>query len=215
MKSQRGEDRREKILLEAEAIILKKGFSATSIEDILERSHITKGGFFYHFPGKAELARALIERYIEKDDLLFTQLADRACSLTEDPLQQLLLFLNLLAETMENLEDVHPGCLVASFTYESQQIDDVVQELVNQSMLRWRAFFGHLIEKVVLQYGKPDEAELEEMADMLSAIIEGGIILSLVFKDKMTLVKLIRQYRNYIRVLFSPQTATTIARATA
>ena len=40
MKSQRGGDRREKILTEAEAIILKKGFSATSIEDILEKAHI-------------------------------------------------------------------------------------------------------------------------------------------------------------------------------
>lgn len=203
MKSQRGADRREKILEVAESIILKKGFSATSIEDILEQAHITKGGFFYHFPGKAELARALMERYLVEDEKLFTGLIERAIELTEDPLQQYLLFLNLLAETMENLEDVHPGCLVASFTYESQQVDDVVKGLVNESIIGWRGIFGRQLEKIVEIYGSPNNQDLDELADMLSSIIEGGIILSQVLEDKMALVRMIRQYRNYVRIMFA------------
>lgn len=202
MKTQRGEDRRLKILDVAEAIILRKGFSATSIEDILEQAHITKGGFFYHFPGKNELARALIERYLEEDEKLFQGLADRAAELTEDPLQQLLLFLNLLAETMENLEDVHPGCLVASFTYESQQLDGIVKALITESMLRWRAFFRHLIARAAASHPPAQEVSLDELADMLSSTIEGGIILSRVLNDKMALVQMIRHYRNYARMLF-------------
>lgn len=119
--AKRGADRREKILRVSEAIILQKGFTATSIEDILQQAHLTKGGFFYHFAGKTELAKALVERYLAADEEFFTGLIDRAASLTEDALQQVLIFLNLMAEAMENLEDVHPGCLVASFTYESHQ----------------------------------------------------------------------------------------------
>lgn len=203
MKTQRGEDRREKILQVAEAIILRKGFSATSIEDILEQAHITKGGFFYHFPGKAELARALVERYLEEDARLFSALAARAAALTEDPLQQLLLFLNLLAETMENLEDVHPGCLVASFTYESQQIDDTVKALIAEGILRWRAFFHQQLAQAAQRYPLRHDVSLEELADMLSSIIEGGIILSRVLNEKMALVQQIRHYRNYVRLLFS------------
>lgn len=203
MKTQRGEDRREKILQVAEAIILRKGFSATSIEDILEHAHITKGGFFYHFPGKAELARALVERYLEEDARLFRGLAERAEALTEDPLQRLLLFLNLLAETMENLDDVHPGCLVASFTYEAQQLDDAVKALITQGMLRWRAFFRYQLARAAESYSPCQDVSLDELADLLSSIIEGGIILSQVFSDKMVLVQLIRQYRSYVRLLFS------------
>jgi len=203
MKTQRGEDRREKILQVAEAIILRKGFSATSIEEILEQSHITKGGFFYHFPGKIELARALVERYLEEDDLLFCSLEARALALTEDPLQQLLLFLNLLAETMENLEDIHPGCLVASFTYESQLLDETVRALITENMLRWRAVFRRQLARAAESYPLPEDVCLDDLVDMLSAVLEGGIILSRVFTDKMTLVLLIRQYRNYAKLLFS------------
>lgn len=203
MKTQRGEDRREKILRVAETIILSKGFSATSIEDILEQAHITKGGFFYHFHGKGELARALVERYLEEDARLFAALAERAEGLTEDPLQQFLLFLNLLAETMENLEDVHPGCLVASFTYESQQIDDAVKALITEGMLRWRVFFHKQLTRAAARHPLRYEISLDELADMLSSVIEGGIILSRVFSEKMVLVQQIRHYRNYVRLLFS------------
>ena len=207
MKTQRGEDRREKILRVAEAIILQKGFSATSIEDIMAGAHITKGGFFYHFPGKIELARALVERYLEEDAALLNGLAARAAELSEDPLQQWLLFLNLLAETMENLEDLHPGCLVASFTYESGQLDASVKALITEGMLRWRQFFRSQLDRATASQPFPESESLDELADMLSAIIEGGIILSRVFRDKSALPQQIRQYRNYVRMMFAVEPA--------
>ena len=91
---------KERILRCAESIILQKGFSATSIDEILESSAITKGGFFYHFDGKAGLAKALIERYLKQDDELFNGLLKTADSLSEDPLHQLLIFLKLLADML-------------------------------------------------------------------------------------------------------------------
>ena len=199
----RGEGRREKILQVAEATILEKGFTGTSIEDILQKAHITKGGFFYHFSGKTQLAKALIERYLETDDAFFNGLSERARSLSEDPLQQMLLFLNLMAEAMEQLEDVHPGCLVASFTYEHFQLDDDVKALMAEGTLRWRALFRRQLELIVAHYQIRSGVSLDELADMLSGVIEGGIILSRVLTDKMVLVQQIRQYRNYIKLLFA------------
>jgi len=201
--AKRGEDRREKILAVSEAIILQKGFSATSIEDILQEAHLTKGGFFYHFPGKAELAKALVQRYLDTDELFFQGLSNRANFLSEDPLQQMLIFINLMAEAMENHEDVHPGCLVASFTYESQQVDDEVKALIKTGTLRWRAMFRDKLESISAVYQPKLDVSLEEVADLLSSIIEGGIILSRVLHDKMVLVAQLKQYRNYIRLLFS------------
>ncbi len=201
--TRRGEDRREKILDVAEASILQKGFSATSIEEILDRAHITKGGFFYHFSGKIELARALVERYLHADMVFFDSLEARACELTDDPLQQMLLFINLLAEAMENLEDVHPGCLVASFTYESQLLDDGIRDMMATGTQQWREKFGGMLARIEA----PDPAQpvdIDAAADMLSAIIEGGIILSRVFEDKTLLVQQLKQYRNYIKLLYAP-----------
>jgi TetR/AcrR family transcriptional repressor of nem operon len=198
----KGERTREHIMATAESIILQRGYSGTSIEEIIGEAGITKGGFFYHFDGKNDLARKLILRYLENDVVFFDGLADRARSLTEDPLQQLLIFLKLMAEAMEDLPGAHPGCLVASFTYEAEQFDDEVRELNAEGVLSWRRIFLQHFEKVVEKYPMRVEQPLEDLADMLSSVIEGGIIMSKVLNDRTILPNQLLQFRNYVRLVF-------------
>lgn len=198
----KGEQTREKILEIAEGLILQKGFAGTSIDDILRETGITKGGFFYHFNGKNDLARHLLLRYLENDQRFFNALFERAQTLSEDPLQQMLIFLKLLAEEMANLPDTHPGCLVASFAYESQQVDETVQELNRQGLQSWREIFQAQLERIANRYPARMEVSAIELADMLSAIIEGGIVVSKVFSDQDILVQQLLHYRTYIRLLF-------------
>jgi len=74
----KGEQTREHILATAESIILRRGYGGTSIEQIIGAAGITKGGFFYHFDGKKDLARNLIKRFLKNDLAEFTAIADRA-----------------------------------------------------------------------------------------------------------------------------------------
>jgi TetR/AcrR family transcriptional repressor of nem operon len=198
----KGEQTREHILATAESIILQRGYSGTSIEDIIGEAGITKGGFFYHFDGKSDLAKNLMLRYLDQDEKFFDGLAERARTLTEDPLQQLLIFLKLMAEAMADLPGTHPGCLVASFTYESQQFDDEVRQLNTQGVLSWRRLFVDLLESVSEKYPMKIEKPLEELADMLSSVIEGGIIMSKVLDDRNILPNQLLHYRSYIRLVF-------------
>ncbi len=200
--ARRGEDRREKILEVAEQLVLQKGFSGMSIEEVLEGAHITKGGFFYHFASRDDLARGLIKRYLDADQEIFHGLFERAHILSEDPLQQMLIFMNLLAEAMENMSGVHPGCLVASYTYASQLFDEELKELVATGTLEWRRIFRDQLAKIEETRAPALEVDLDSLADMLSSVIEGGIIVSRVLDDKYVLVNQLKQYRNYIRLLY-------------
>ncbi|NCF21284.1 MAG: TetR family transcriptional regulator, partial [Haliea sp.] len=174
----KGAQTREHILATAESIILQRGYSGTSIEEIIGEAGITKGGFFYHFAGKSDLARNLMLRYLENDSKFFGDLSDRARSLTEDPLQQYLLFLKLMAEALADLPGTHPGCLVASFAYEAHQFEEEIRNLNAQGVLCWREqFMGHL-ERIAEKYPMKIEHSLDELADMLTSVIEGGIIVS-------------------------------------
>ena len=58
--------------------------------------------------------------------------------------------------------------------------------------------FGKVLEKYPMKIERP----LEELADMLSSIIEGGIIMSKVLNDRRILPSQLLQYRNYIRLVF-------------
>lgn len=198
----RGEERREKILSVAQNIILQKGFTATSIDEIIEQSHITKGGFFYHFKGKNELAKSLLQRYLDQDEAFFRQLFERADSLSEDPLQQMLIFLKLYAEAMDDLCTTHPGCLVAAYTYESQQFDEEVKALAREGMLSWRKLFEDRLARIAERYPLKLESSLTDMADMLTSIIEGSIVMSRVLNSNAVLGQQLMQYRAYLRLVF-------------
>ena len=198
----RGESTRNKILEVAEQIILKKGFSATSIEDIIGEAHITKSGFFYHFSGKNELALGLVERYKVEDTRIWNELMDRARSLSEDPLQQMLIFMKLMAEMMADIPNGHPGCLVASFTYESMQFDTGVLEGIRDNVLAWRNVFGTQLQAVADAYPMKIETPIDDLADGITAVMEGGIVTSLTLGEPEILVRQLLMYRDYLRLLF-------------
>ena len=50
---------------------------------------ITKSGFFYHFRDKNELAKALLVRYVEREDALFDELFARADEAQRGPAARL------------------------------------------------------------------------------------------------------------------------------
>lgn len=198
----RSNSSRERILDCAEAIILEKGFSSTSIEDILEKAAITKGGFFYHFDGKVGLAKALAERYLVQDAQVFGSLFEQAEQLSENSLHQLLIFLKLLADTMGQMKQTHPGCLVVSFTYNSNQLNDEVRQIIQKGLNNWRDMIGSRIDKIKKLYPIEEDVDTKVLADMFGTIIEGGIVISRAFQDNLILVNQILSYRNYLRTLF-------------
>jgi len=198
----KGEQTREHILATAESLILQRGYVGTSIEEIIGQAGITKGGFFYHFGGKSDLAHKLIVRFLEQDELFFRSLIARSEDLSEDPLQQFLIFLKLLAEAMADLPGAHPGCLVAAFTYESHQFDEDIRQLNAEGMLSWRRIFLEQLQKIVdhrpMKNGKP----IDELADMLTSVLEGAMVMSKCLDDKDILPQQVLQFRNYVRLVF-------------
>jgi TetR/AcrR family transcriptional regulator, transcriptional repressor for nem operon len=198
----KGEATRENILQIAQDLMLQKGFSGTSLDEIISEANITKSGFFYHFDNKNDLAKHLMLKYQYDDDLFFNGLFERADELSEDPLQQMLIFLKLLAEAMANLPDVHPGCLVATFTSANQQLNDEVKDVTAKCTLGWGCMFAGRLEKISQKYPMKAGTSVKELADMLCTIIEGGIIMSRTLSEQQILVQQILQYRNYLRLIY-------------
>jgi len=188
----------------AQASVLAKGFDATSIEEIVAGAEITKSGFFYHFRDKNALAHALIERHIEVEDGIFDELFDRAADLTDDPLQHMLVALKLLAELLEDMPGGHPGCIVATAAYQDRLFDREVREINRQAVVGWRARFQSLFEEIMSVYPARDNVEVEQLADMVSAVIEGGIIIARALGEPRATSQQVLMLRSYIKLLFAP-----------
>ncbi len=198
----KGEETRQQILDVAEKAILSKGFAATTIDEIRAAVGLTKSGFLYHYRDKNALAQALLERYIREDDALFDELFSRGAELHDDPLHAFLIGLKLLAETMGNMEETHPGCLVATVAYQDRQFNREIIELNQQALLSWRNRFHGMLNAAAEHHQPKVDIDLVELADLLSTTIEGGIVLSRAFKDKKKLADQILMYRTFVSVLF-------------
>lgn len=74
----KGENKRHEILRAAEKLFCTKGYEATSVQDILDVLHASKGGFYHHFASKEEVLKTLCK-----------QRADHARSCTEEVLSSL------------------------------------------------------------------------------------------------------------------------------
>lgn len=59
-------ERKRAVLLTAQRLFIKKGFAATSIQDILNEAQISKGTFYNYFPSKNECLIAILERANEE-----------------------------------------------------------------------------------------------------------------------------------------------------
>jgi AcrR family transcriptional regulator len=196
-------DARERLLEVAEASVLEKGFDATSIDELIAAVGITKSGFFYHFRDKTELARVLLLRYIDRENEMFDVLFGRADELNDDPLHGFLVGLKMLAELVADLPNGHPGCLIAAYCYQDRLFDQQVRDLNAQSLLLWRKRFRARLDRIAERYPPRIAVDLDDLADMLSAVADGGIILSKVLRDPMAMPRQILLYRDFIKAVFA------------
>jgi len=201
----RGTQTRKKILDVAQDAVLAKGFDATSIEEIVASANITKSGFFYHFRDKNALARALIERHIEVEDQLFDDLLARARELSDDPLQAALIGLKLLAELIEDMPGGHPGCVVATAVYQDRLFNRDVRDANRRAVLGWRRRFRAMFDDIAAVYPTNDDVDLDHLADMVSSVIEGGLVMSRAVGEPLITPQQILLLRSYVKLLFSPR----------
>jgi AcrR family transcriptional regulator len=194
---------REQLLDAAQDAVLAKGFSGTSIDELIAAVGISKSGFFYHFRDKSALAKALLERYVREDDAIFDQLEARADALSEDPLHSFLIALKLLADTFADLPSGHPGCMVASVCYHEQLFAREVQEVNAAAVLGWRRRFRSRLEAIAAVYSPRIAVDLDDLADMVTVTVDGGIILSKVTRDPQALARQVRLYRDFVRLVFA------------
>lgn len=202
MTPRRRSDTRKRLLELAEQMVLAKGFSSTSIEELIVGVGITKSGFFYHFKDKNDLAQALLERHLEHDKALIDELFARADELNEDPLHGFLVFLRLFAEMMAELPEAHPGCLAATLCYQDQLFSRDVRELNAAGMLLWRTRFRERLDRIAARYPPRDSVDLDTLADSVTTVVEGGLVLGRALQDPTILPKQILLLREFVRQAF-------------
>ena len=194
---------RERILDVATEISLDRGFAGASLDEVLGQSGVTKGAFYHYFESKADLGRAILDRYATADLQTLDRLWAQAEQLSRDPLQQLLVFVGLFAN-LDELATDDPGCLYATFVYERQLGVDGASAVIEASVKAWRARFRSKLEEVVELYPPRIDVDLDALSDLVFSTSEGAYIVARATREADLVRGQLLQVRAYLELLFAP-----------
>jgi len=192
---------RDKILNESKNLVFENGFSGTSIDQILEKSGITKGAFFYHFKTKSALAKALIEDFAKEDIYHMNEALSKTEDLKGDALNRLLQFIQEFIDMMSGIGEPY-SCLYASYLYEPNQFDENILGEISCTLLKWRDTMNNLISDVLEEYEPQIEVDFKSLADHILVIFEGAFIISKGFQGKDLTADHLKHLKNYFQLLF-------------
>ena len=148
----------ERILDVAEALVQSRGFNGFSYADVAEALGISKAALHYHFPGKAELGRALIARYTQR---FAEALAEIDARIPEAP-DKLAAYAGLYSEVLRG----HRMCLCGMLAAEYQTLPDPMRDAViafidaNEAWVERVLFDGRQAGSIALAGSASDAARL-------------------------------------------------------
>jgi TetR/AcrR family transcriptional repressor of nem operon len=187
----------------AQDLVIARGFAATTVDEVIAAAHTTKGAFFNHFPTKQALAQALMKRYAADDAELLSSLMTRSERLTDDPLHQVLVFLGLLTDELEEWMTATPGCLMASFCYERELVDHSTEEMIIQALRLWGHTLHAKLQQVVEKHPPQVDVDLQALADQVATAIEGSYVMVRALGDPTIVRGQLDQIRTYLKLLFA------------
>jgi len=174
---------REKLVQQAVRLFRAKGYSATSVDEIVRACGTTKGGLYHHFSGKDDLVIASIERV---HDLFSNQIFCLIDASSAPGVKELKAF----NAAVEAFFSSHPeGCLVANLCLDAGVADDRFRPAIRRFFADWRACYAR-----VFAAGRTPTAAAA-LADDALAIVHGCILMLRVDGD---LAPLRRQHRKLL-----------------
>jgi len=179
---------REKLLEAAEELILQDGYSATRVDEVIQRAGVSKGSFYHLFDSKEAMALATLDHYYSDR---VARLGDGAYSRQEDPL--------LLAEEfLAHAERLAPelwarGCLLAVFTVDASESSPAIAALVRQRVDELKA----ILETILTPLSTP-ELSARSLAEQFLLTVEGSIVLARIYDDPGFLERGLAQLRQFL-----------------
>lgn len=195
---------RQFIIEKSAAIFNQKGYSGTSMSDIMEATGLSKGGIYGNFKRegldkngvKDEIAIAAFEHAVQK---VYDAIKERTAVIehTLDKLKAVVYFYR------ERILDppVEGGCPIQNNAVESDNMLPVLHEKVQAALAEWERRIVRTLEKGIENGEVRADVNKAEFATLFIGTLEGGILLARVQKSVKPFEVMARQLVSMIESL--------------
>ena len=160
----------EQILDLAEALIQTRGYSAFSYQDIADALGIRKASIHYHFPSKADLGIAVVDRYIARFD---TALAEIAGDASKSSMAMLDLYVQPYLEFASTPDRV---CLCGALAGEMLAMPPELRARVDHFFQTHQAWLTRILERGVARGEFKLAAPARKVARFVFGALQGALL---------------------------------------
>lgn len=194
---------RQRIVECARELFNRRGFADVSIEEIMQRAGLTRGGFYNHFKAKEELYAEAVSVYLDFDpsqrwrDIDFDP---RACG-TAGARQMVSIYLSAA-----HLEDIEGHCPLIALPSDTARAGPRVRQA-------YHGLIEHMAAMIAAGAGGPTEAQARERGLAITALCVGGMVLARTTDDPAFSDEIRRAARALALELIGPEGAERVDQA--
>jgi TetR/AcrR family transcriptional regulator, transcriptional repressor for nem operon len=173
---------KEQIVVAALETLHRKGFNATSVQDITDAAEAPKGSFYNHFGSKEDLAVEALDRYWQRILGSLKSLSDEKVP----PLPRLRAYFSRLSR-IASAADYSSGCFVGNMSVEMSNQSRMVRERLALILAAWTRAITSCVREAQADGSVRQDADAKIIAEFLLNSWEGAVLRSKVDKDAVPL----------------------------
>ncbi len=190
---------RDKLISVARDLIIERGFSAMSVNDVCAATGVTKGSFFHHFSSKEALGEAVLETFWQDVQHRHDSAGYRKM---ENPLARLLGYVDHAIDTYQD-PVFRSGCLLAVYASELRTTYPDLYRQCIPHFIAWKADLETLLRDAAVTCPSGQAFDACAWAELYISSLEGALILAKALEDPGVIGRVLTLFRNQLASLLS------------
>lgn len=189
---------RRRLLDAARELIRRKGFAATTVDELCAAAGVTKGAFFHHFDSKEAVGVAAAEDWSAGTGALF---ASAPYHLPADPIDRIFAYLDFREALLAG--EVHDfTCLVGTLLQEVHESSPPIRDAAFASVTGHAATLENDFDAALASVGRPLGLSAASLALHTQAVLQGAFILAKGSCDSAPARDSLNHLRRYLGLIF-------------
>jgi TetR/AcrR family transcriptional regulator, transcriptional repressor for nem operon len=177
---------KEEVVKKAAAIIRQRGYTKATLKELAEACEVQPSLFYYYFKNKEELMTEVLNFALNYFRTRIIVYANDATLSPTEKLEKMLKKLTIFNRYADG------GCLMGNTVLETAYFDPEFLPIIRQ-------FFDEFIEGLAKVYQvKYSEAYARSLAEQVIQDVEGGVMLSLLYRDERYTMNALRRAVNHL-----------------
>lgn len=174
----KGEQTRERILARSAQLFNCQGYSGASLTDIMRETGLEKGGIYNHFTSKEQLA-------LEAFDYAYGLVRQRMREALAGKLNAIERLIAVVSVFQGLIEDapIVGGCPILNTAIEADDANEALRDRARAAMDDWHNSIQRIINKGIERQELRPDINVDEVASIIIATLEGAVMLSNLYKD--------------------------------